>query len=60
MPLSVLRTMEPGSDGWRRYLGLALDGLFSGSPSPLPPVVPLLPLPVRDNVPFETTLSVPA
>jgi AcrR family transcriptional regulator len=45
MLLSVLGTMEPGSDGWRRYLDLTLDALSPDSPSPLAPAVPVRPLP---------------
>ncbi|MFJ1749785.1 TetR/AcrR family transcriptional regulator [Streptomyces sp. NPDC088116] len=36
MLVSVLWTMEPGQDGWRRYVTLALDGLSPASASPLP------------------------
>ena len=49
MLLSVLGTMDPGGDGWRRYLGIALDGLTSDSPSRLAPAVPLVPLPQPGN-----------
>ncbi|MFB9631848.1 TetR/AcrR family transcriptional regulator [Nonomuraea helvata] len=41
MLLGVLWTMDPRSDGWRRYLTLVLDGLSPETPTPLPPVVPL-------------------
>lgn len=39
--MGVLWTMEPGSDGWRRYLALVLDALSPGAASPLPDAVPL-------------------
>jgi AcrR family transcriptional regulator len=42
MLASVLWSMAPDSDGWRRYLALLLDGLSPQAASPLPPVVPLL------------------
>lgn len=42
MLASVLWSMAPDSDGWRRYLALILDGLSLHGASPLPPVVPLL------------------
>ena len=41
MLMGVLWTMEPGSDGWRRYLALVLDALSPGAASPLPAAVPL-------------------
>lgn len=47
MMLGVLWTMEPGSDGWRRYLTLVFDAFSSDVPSSLPPAVPLVPLPQR-------------
>jgi len=38
---SVLWTMDPVSDGWRRYVALVLDAISTDAPSTLPPVVPL-------------------
>lgn len=38
---SVLWTMDPASDGWRRYVTLMLDAISTGAPSELPPAVPL-------------------
>ncbi|HEY4018274.1 MAG TPA: helix-turn-helix domain-containing protein [Pseudonocardiaceae bacterium] len=43
MLVSVLSTMTPGSDGWRRYLALVLDSLAPPAARPLPPVSPLPP-----------------
>lgn len=41
MLYSVLQTMDPGSDGWRRYVGLMLDAVSAGERRPLPPVATL-------------------
>jgi AcrR family transcriptional regulator len=38
---SVLPTMDPASDGWRRYVALILDALTTTKPRRLPPAVPL-------------------
>jgi AcrR family transcriptional regulator len=38
---SVLWTMDPGSDGWRRYAALFLDAISTGERHPLPAAVPL-------------------
>ncbi|MCV7228842.1 TetR/AcrR family transcriptional regulator [Mycolicibacterium komossense] len=38
---SVLWTMDPGSDGWRRYVALFLDAISTGERRPLPAAVPL-------------------
>lgn len=43
MLVGVLPTMDPGSDGWRRYLALILDALAPEAAGPLPPAVPLSP-----------------
>jgi hypothetical protein len=43
MLFSLLRTMDPVSDGWRRYLPLILDGLAPAAATPLPGPVPLRP-----------------
>lgn len=43
MLVSVLWTMDPAEDGWRRYVTLVLDGLNPTAASPLPhPAPPLL------------------
>lgn len=42
MLVSVLWTLDPREDGWRRYVGLLLDGLKPEAASPLPPPAPLL------------------
>ncbi|MEV7802037.1 TetR family transcriptional regulator [Microbispora sp. NPDC088329] len=41
MLMGVLWTMDPGSDGWRRYLALILDALSPDAASPLAAAVPL-------------------
>lgn len=38
MLYSVLSTMAPGSDGWRRYVALILDAISTKARQPLPPV----------------------
>ena len=38
---SVLFTMEPTGDGWRRYLGLILDAISTGERRTLPAAAPL-------------------
>lgn len=43
MLFSLLWTMDPASDGWRRYLSLILDGLSPAAATPLPEPVPLRP-----------------
>jgi AcrR family transcriptional regulator len=37
MLYSVLSTMAPGSDGWRRYVALLLDAISTNERQPLPP-----------------------
>jgi AcrR family transcriptional regulator len=37
MLYSVLSTMEPNSDGWRRYVALMLDAISNDERRPLPP-----------------------
>jgi AcrR family transcriptional regulator len=37
MLYSVLSTMEPTSDGWRRYVALILDAISTDERQPLPP-----------------------
>lgn len=42
MLTSTLWTMEPGTNGWRRYLALIFEGLTPAAAKPLPtPVAPL-------------------
>jgi AcrR family transcriptional regulator len=42
MLTSTLWTMEPGTNGWRRYLALIFEGLAPAAAKPLPtPVAPL-------------------
>ncbi|MFE3827525.1 TetR/AcrR family transcriptional regulator [Streptomyces sp. NPDC059092] len=41
MLVGVLWSMDPGSDGWRRYVTLVLDALSPAAASPLSPAVPL-------------------
>jgi AcrR family transcriptional regulator len=38
---SVLWTMDPASDGWRRYVGLILDAISTTTPRRLPPAAAL-------------------
>lgn len=38
---SILWTMEPSSDGWRRYLDLILDAISTQPARMLPPAVPV-------------------
>jgi AcrR family transcriptional regulator len=38
---SVLWTMDPDSDGWRRYVALMLDAISTDGPTALPPAVPM-------------------
>ncbi|WP_433622169.1 TetR/AcrR family transcriptional regulator [Nocardia sp. CA-120079] len=48
MLFSVLWTMDPESDGWRRYLGLVLDSLSPPAASSLP-AAPILRYPSRPH-----------
>jgi hypothetical protein len=41
MLYSVLQTMDPGSDGWHRYVSLMLDAISAVQRRPLPPVATL-------------------
>ena len=41
MLYSVLGTMDPASDGWRRYVALMLDAISTSNPSRLPRAVPI-------------------
>ncbi|MEE1797789.1 helix-turn-helix domain containing protein [Streptomyces sp. JV176] len=43
MLFSLLWTMDPASEGWRRYLFLILDGMSPAAATPLPEPVPLRP-----------------
>ena len=38
---SVLGTMDPASDGWRRYVALMLDAISTSKPGRLPRAVPI-------------------
>lgn len=38
---SILWTMEPSRDGWRRYLDLILDAISTQPPRTLPPAAPV-------------------
>ncbi|WP_327308859.1 helix-turn-helix domain-containing protein [Streptomyces sp. NBC_01298] len=43
MLVSVLWTMDPAEEGWRRYVALVMDGLSPAAATPLPhPAPPLL------------------
>ncbi|MEV4110805.1 helix-turn-helix domain-containing protein [Nonomuraea sp. NPDC049695] len=52
MLVSVVWTVEPGSDGWRRYVTLTLDALSPTGASPLPPATPLGRVQQPDNWPI--------
>lgn len=52
MLFSLLWTMDPASDGWRRYLSLILDGLSPAAATPLPDPVPLRPSSQSRNWPI--------
>jgi AcrR family transcriptional regulator len=41
MLYSVLATMDPASDGWRRYVALMVDAIATSNPSRLPRAVPI-------------------
>jgi AcrR family transcriptional regulator len=41
MLYSVLGTMDPASDGWRRYVALMIDSISTSNPSRLPRAVPI-------------------
>ena len=41
MLFSVLGTMDPASNGWRRYVALMLDAISTPRPGRLPPAVPI-------------------
>ncbi|WP_424215944.1 TetR/AcrR family transcriptional regulator (plasmid) [Streptomyces sp. BI20] len=47
MLIGVLWTVRPGSDGWRRYVALVVDGLAPAAAHPLP--VPAPPLHHREG-----------
>jgi hypothetical protein len=40
MLVSVLWTMDPETEGWRRYLGFILDGLSPATATVQPPAAP--------------------
>jgi AcrR family transcriptional regulator len=52
MLFSVLWTMDPRTEGWRRYLVLVLDALSPAETNPLPPAVPLLMPPPPGSFPI--------
>ncbi len=41
MLFSVLGTMDPASDGWRRYVALMIDAISTSNPTTLPRAVPI-------------------
>ena len=41
MLYSVLGTMDPASDGWRRYVALMMDAISTSNPGRLPRAVPI-------------------
>ena len=41
MLYSVLGTMDPASDGWRRYVALMIDAISTSNPTRLPRAVPI-------------------
>jgi AcrR family transcriptional regulator len=47
----VLSTMDPASDGWRRYVLLMLDGMSTPTPRRLPRAVPIQYQPRLDDWP---------
>jgi hypothetical protein len=49
---SVLWTMDPGSDGWRRYAALSSMRFPRGERRPLPAVVPLRYAPAGESWPL--------
>ena len=49
---SVLWTMDPASDGWRRYVALMLDAISTAGPSALPPAVPMRQSPSLESWPL--------
>ncbi|WP_445169758.1 TetR/AcrR family transcriptional regulator [Mycolicibacterium sp. Dal123E01] len=49
---SVLWTMDPGSDGSRRYVALMLDALTTPAPRKLPPAVALRRAPIPGSWPL--------
>ncbi|WP_430379833.1 TetR/AcrR family transcriptional regulator [Streptomyces sp. B1-3] len=49
MLLSVLHTVLPDSDGWKRYITLMLDGLAPARPTVLPSPEPLWQSPTRGS-----------
>lgn len=48
---SVLWTMDPAGDGWRRYVALMLDAISTTGPTELPPAVPIRLSPSPDTWP---------
>ncbi|WP_330293099.1 hypothetical protein [Streptomyces sp. NBC_00576] len=52
MLFSLLWTMDPASEGWRRCLSLILDGMSPAAATPLPEPVPLRPSSQSRNWPI--------
>ena len=48
---SVLPTMDPASDGWRRYVTFILNAMSTAEPSKLPPASPIVYTPQPDTWP---------
>jgi AcrR family transcriptional regulator len=48
----VLWTMDPSSDGWRRYVALVLDAISNTTRQPLPPQAPFMPAPTSSSWPL--------
>jgi AcrR family transcriptional regulator len=49
MITSVLKSMDPATEGWRRYLGFVLDGLSPAVASVQPSAPPVVNLPQRGH-----------
>ncbi|MEV4015145.1 helix-turn-helix domain-containing protein [Nonomuraea angiospora] len=52
MLTSTLWTMDPGANGWRRYLALMLEGLAPAAAKPLPSPATLLKGPRKGGLPL--------
>jgi AcrR family transcriptional regulator len=49
---SVLWTMDPATNGWRRYVALMIDAISTAERGPLPPAVPIRFVPVAESWPL--------
>lgn len=49
MLTSVLWSMDPKTEGWRRYLGFVLDGLSPVAATVQPPAAPVVRSPLKEN-----------